>query len=78
VEASIQVQKAGNVGAKFIRAAKRLNKVGFIGCCINIISALSLSEITKKNNMQFMGDFEKDESKYIRIWKTLDAGKSGQ
>jgi hypothetical protein len=34
------------------------------------ISAISLSEITKKNSMPFMGDFEKDESKYIGIWKT--------
>jgi hypothetical protein len=34
------------------------------------ISAISLSEITKKNNMPFMGDFEKDESRYIGVWKT--------
>jgi HEAT repeat protein len=34
------------------------------------ISAISLNEITGKNNMPFMGDFEKDESKYIGVWKT--------
>jgi hypothetical protein len=34
------------------------------------VSAISLSEITKKNNMPFMGDFEKDESKYLGVWKT--------
>jgi len=34
------------------------------------IAVISLSEITKKNNMPFMGIFEKDELKYISVWKT--------